>query len=214
MDLYYTRQLFSDTTDSTDTTGPAPATAPTTETKPAETTESKTYTEEDFNKRLEQLNNEWAEKFDKTINKKYAKWAERKDKEISEARKLAEMDATQKAEYERDKLQKELDDLRAEKARTELQTQARKVLRDDGVTVPDSIVSLLVTDDAETTNTAIQAFADAYKQAVRDGVEQSLKHGAPKTGTGASTLTKEQILKVADRKERQKLISENLDLFR
>lgn len=212
MNYRYTRQLFAETAD----TEPAPVTPPADETqteKPAKT-EERTYTEADFSRRLEQLNQEWAEKFDKTINKKYAKWAERKDKEISEAKKLAEMDATQKAEYERDKLQKELDDLRAEKARTELETQARKLLREDGVNVPDSIVNVLVTDDAETTNSAIQSFADAYKQAVRDGIEQSLKHGTPKAGAGTTTLTKEQILKVANPKERQKLISDHLDLFR
>ena len=43
------------------------------------------------------------------IDRKFAEWQKKKDAELGEAKKLAEMDATQKAEYERDKMQKELD---------------------------------------------------------------------------------------------------------
>lgn len=46
---------------------------------------------------------------DNIISKKFAKWQEKQQKAVDEAKKLAEMNATQKAEYERDQLQKELD---------------------------------------------------------------------------------------------------------
>ena len=45
---------------------------------------------------------------DEILNKKFAKWQEQREKAVNEAKKLAEMNAQQKAEYERDKLQKEL----------------------------------------------------------------------------------------------------------
>ncbi|MDY5842307.1 MAG: DUF4355 domain-containing protein, partial [Peptoniphilaceae bacterium] len=42
------------------------------------------------------------EDLDRIINAKVAKLMEKQEKKISEAKKLAEMDAQQKAEYERD----------------------------------------------------------------------------------------------------------------
>ena len=59
------------------------------------------------------------------IDKKFAEWQKKKDKEIGEAQKLATMNATQKAEYERDQLQKELDKLKRENSIAEMSKKAR-----------------------------------------------------------------------------------------
>lgn len=209
--MIYSKQLFADNTnDSVYTTTTVPTDGPAVNNEPSKDDAPKQdapkehlFTEQEVNERI-----------DKIINRKYAKWAEKKDREISEAKKLAEMDATQKAEYERDKLQAELDSLKKAQARADLEKQARKVLQADGLEMPDEIINLLVTDDAETTNTALQSFVTVFNDAVNAQVERSLKHGAPKTGAGQTALTKEQILKVANPKERQKLIAENLDLFK
>ncbi|MGI6722575.1 MAG: capsid assembly scaffolding protein Gp46 family protein [Anaerovoracaceae bacterium] len=42
---------------------------------------------------------------DEIVNRKRAKWQEQQQKAVDEAKKLAQMDAQQKAEYERDQLQ-------------------------------------------------------------------------------------------------------------
>lgn len=49
---------------------------------------------------------------DAIISKKFAKWQEQHEAKVAEAAKLAEMNATQRAEYERDQLQRPLDELR------------------------------------------------------------------------------------------------------
>lgn len=49
---------------------------------------------------------------DAIISKKFAKWQEQHEAKVAEAAKLAEMNATQRAEYERDQLQRRLDELR------------------------------------------------------------------------------------------------------
>lgn len=49
---------------------------------------------------------------DAIISKKFAKWQEQHEAKLAEAAKLAEMNATQRAEYERDQLQRRLDELR------------------------------------------------------------------------------------------------------
>lgn len=61
------------------------------------------------------------EDLDKIISAKFDKWQKQKDKEVSEAQKLAEMTAQEKAEYERDKLQKSWTSLELKKLELLLQ---------------------------------------------------------------------------------------------
>lgn len=72
------------------------------------------------------------EDVDRILDKKFAKWQERQQKAVDEAKKLAEMNATQKAEYERDQLQKELDALKKAAATAEMMKTARKMLAESG----------------------------------------------------------------------------------
>lgn len=150
---------------------------------------------------------------DEIINKKFAKWQKEQEKKISEAEKLAGMNAQEKAEHERDKLQKELDELKHANTIAELEKTARAMLRDDGVNVPDEVVSSLIAEDADNTKTKVEAFSKAFKEAVQDAVKEALKGKAPATGKGGSTLTKADILKITNRAERQKAIAEHIDLF-
>ncbi len=53
---------------------------------------------------------------DAIIARKFARWQEQQEAKAAEAAKLAEMNATQKAEYERDQLQKRLDELERERS--------------------------------------------------------------------------------------------------
>lgn len=150
---------------------------------------------------------------DEIINKKFAKWQKEQERKISEAEKLAGMNAQEKAEHERDTLQKELDDLKRANSIAEMEKTARTMLHDDGVNVPDEVVSSLIADDADNTKTKVEAFSKAFKEAVQTAVKDALKGKAPATGKGGSTLTKADILKIANRAERQKAIAEHIDLF-
>ena len=149
---------------------------------------------------------------DEIINKKFAKWQKEQEKKISEAEKLAGMNAQEKAEHERDTLQKELDALKRANSIAEMEKTARTMLHDDGVNVPDEVVSSLIAEDADSTKTKVEAFSKAFKAAVQTAVKDALKGKAPATGKG-STLTKADILKITNRAERQKAIAEHIDLF-
>lgn len=149
---------------------------------------------------------------DKIINKKFAEWQKKQQKAVNEAKKLAEMNATQKAEYERDQLQKELDALKKKDSLSEMTKTARKMLLDSGISVPDDVLSMLVNTDAEETKQAVDGFAKAFKDAVESAVKERLKGKPPKKGNGAK-ITKEQIFKISNPVERQKMIAENMDLF-
>lgn len=154
------------------------------------------------------------EDIDRIIAARFKRWQEQKDKEISEAKKLADMNAQQRAEHERDELQKELDALKGEKARGELIREARKTLSTGGINVEDEILAMLVGSDAESTKASVESFSKLFKAAVDAAVKDALKGGAPKGGAPSGGLTKDQILAVKDRAERQRLINENMDLFR
>ena len=192
-------QLFAD--DGADGSSQEPAN-PATETKEAEGKENEPKPEKKYSD----------DDVDKILNKKFAEWEKKKQKEVDEAKKLADMNAKEKAEYERDKLQKELDALREKDSLSEMTKTARKMLSDEGVSVSDDVLSMIVSTDAEKTKAAVDAFAKAFNEAVKAAVKEKLKGNPPKKG-GGSTLTKEKILDVKDPVERQKLIAENMDLF-
>ena len=151
---------------------------------------------------------------DKIINKKFAQWEEKKQKAVDEAQKLATMNAQQKAEYERDQLQKQLDEYKRKDSLAEMSKTARKILADDGITVPDELLALLVTTDAEKTKTAVDGFSKAFKDAVESAVKERLKGEPPKKGTGgAPSMTKEAIMAIKDPELRQQKMLENKHLF-
>lgn len=149
---------------------------------------------------------------DRIINKKFAEWQKKQEKAVDEATKLAQMDAQQKAEYERDQLKAELEELKAANTRAQMTVTARGILQEKGVTVPDTVVDKLIGKDADDTKATVDAFAEAFQKAVTDAVKELNKHGSPKTG-GGTKMTRDEIMNIADRVERQKLIAENRDLF-
>lgn len=142
------------------------------------------------------------------------KWQTITDDKVGEAEKLAQMTAEQREKYRADKAEKELADLKRQIALGDMAKTARKMLSDEQITVPDEIITNLVSDDAETTKTSVETFAKVFKEAVSAAVKEALRGNPPKAGNNnGATLTKEQILSVKDRTERQRLIAENTQLF-
>ena len=152
---------------------------------------------------------------DEIINKKFAEWQKKQEKAVDEAKKLADMNATQKAEYQRDQLQKELDELKKANSIAEMSKTARKILADDhNINISDDLLSHLVTVDAEETKAAVESFAKLFKGEVENAVKERIKGEPPRKGTGGTaTMTKEQIMNIKDPEARQKAMLENKHLF-
>lgn len=143
-----------------------------------------------------------------------AKWKALTDDKLSEAEKLAQMTKEEKAEYKASKLEKELEELKRQNARSDMAKTARKMLADEEINIPDELLVNLVVEDADGTKKAVEAFSKMYKGAVQAAVKEALKGNSPKAGTGGKgTMTKEQILAIKNPTERQRLIAENLNLF-
>lgn len=151
---------------------------------------------------------------DEILNRKFARWQEKQQKAVDEAKKLAEMDAQQKAEYERDQLREELASLKRQASLAEMTKTARKILSDSGISVPDELLSVMVTTDAEETKTAVDGFADAFHAAVESAVKERLKGEPPRRGSGSTqAMTREQIMAIRDPELRQRKMLENRELF-
>lgn len=170
------------------------------DTKSGKDTEEKKYSDKDL---------------DEIIGKKFAKWQKDQEKKVDEAKKLAAMNEQQKAEYERDQLQKQLDEYKRKDTLSEMTKTARKMLTDAGISVSDEILSILVTTDAEKTKAAVDSYSKAFTKAVEDAVKERLKGNPPTKGTGGgtATMTKAEIMAIKDPELRQQKMLENKHLF-
>lgn len=129
--------------------------------------------------------------FDRLFGQKYAELEKKKQKEIDEARRLAEMSAQEKAEYELKRereahaaTQKKLDELEKQSSLVEMSKTARKMLAENGITVSDELLGMLVTTDADETKAAIDGFSKAFTDAVESAVKDRLRGETPRVGTG------------------------------
>jgi hypothetical protein len=123
----------------------------------------------------------------KRLATEQAKWEkEFRDKlgeAITEAEKLAKMNAEQKAEYERQKKEAELTQRENEITRRELRAQARETLAEKGL--PKQLADVLVYTDAKSTSESIEAVEKAFRDTVEAGVNERLKGNPPKNPKGA-----------------------------
>ena len=152
------------------------------------------------------------EDLDKIVNEKFKKWSEKKDKEISEAEKLGTMTEKEKAAYERDKLQAELDALKEKQLLADMATVARGMLKDESINISDELLYMIITTDAEKTEKSVKSFAQEFKASVDAQVNEALKRPTPKTGK-VGGLTKDDILKIGNEEERLDAIARNIELF-
>lgn len=157
---------------------------------------------------------------DAIINKKFASWQEKQDKAIAEAvakveeaNRLAQMNDKEKADHERKRIEDELAMLKAEKAHNSMMSTARQMFKADGLNVPDEIINVLVSDNADATKEAVKAFSAMYQKALDEGIMKANAGNVPVKGS-ASGMSKEEILGIKDRSKRLKAIEENMDLFR
>lgn len=205
---FFDLQLFAEDTDSTSSSTTAEATAepgkptedkkPETVAKPKEKGEAK-YTDEDVNN---------------IIDKKFAEWQKKQEKAVDEAKKLSAMTAQQRAEHERDQLKKELEEFKRQASLAEMAKTARKMLSDEGITISDELLSMMISTEAVETKAAVDGFAKAFNEAVESAVKERLKGEPPRKGSGGTvTMTKEQIMAIKDPELRQKKMLENRSLF-
>lgn len=156
------------------------------------------------------------EEVDALIERKFAEWQKKHEKQQAkqdEAERLKNMSDQERKDHEMEELRKQVNALQKKETMSKMSATARSMLSAKGITVDDALVGMLISEDADATKSSVDAFITAFQDAVSKAVKEALKGEAPKKG-GSSKLTKEQIMKVANRTERQRLIQENMHLFK
>nr|DAT54066.1 MAG TPA: capsid scaffolding protein [Caudoviricetes sp.] len=163
--------------------------------------DEKTYSEEEFNQRL---NDE--------LKRRMKQKEQEKQDAIEEAKKLAKMNKDQQEEYENEKLRKENDELRNKQARYEMRDIARKMLNERDIKANDEILDFVVSTDADETQEKIESFSKILNDMVQAKVKESLRQGSPKN-VSSSGMSKQDILNIKDDMQRQQAIARNRHLF-
>lgn len=199
-DLLFNLQLFADEAADTDTGTDTENTTEENEqsTEPKGKANEAKYTDDDV---------------DKILNKKFAEWEKKQQKKTSEAERLGKMTAEEKASERIKALEDKLAEAERKEARAAMTKEARAILHTANINVSDELLANLVSDDAESTQSAVKSFISLFKAEVEKGIKEAYKGETPKKG-GTSSLTAEQIMKVTNRSERQRLINENMHLFK
>ena len=151
---------------------------------------------------------------DRIIDRKFAEWQRKQQRAVDEAKRLGQMDAQQKAEYERDQLKKQLEEYQRKDTLAEMSKTARGMLSDRGISIADELLAMLVSTDADQTKAAVDAFGAAFQAAVEETVKTRLQGRTPrKSSAGQSGMTKEQIGKIRDPNLRQMAMLEHRELY-
>ena len=119
--------------------------------------------------------------FDRRVQKALGtakdKWSALMDDKLSEAEKLSKMNKEEKAEYLRQKQERDIQDREAAITRRELMAEAKNTLAEKKL--PTSLAEVLNYTDADSCNKSITAVEKAFQEAVQAAVEEKLKGGKP-----------------------------------
>ena len=161
-----------------------------------EKTEAKTFTQEQVNE---------------MIKERLAREKAKAEQQQEEAKKLAKMNAEDKAKYEHDKLVEELNQLKAEKNKRELQDTARGLLQEKNIDT--DLLEFLDYTDAETCKASIDKLSTAWNKAIEKAVNDRIKtNTVPKMASNINTITKEQFNKM-NYQQKLELYNKNKDLY-
>lgn len=118
--------------------------------------------------------------------------------EQDEAKKLEEMNATQRRKYEDQKRDEELEQLRAKVQRQEMEQTAMGILKEKGISVDQDVLDLVVADTAEVTSDRIEKLATLIDTRAREVRRQDFSTSAPKqSGSGQKVATLDEFKRMS-----------------
>ena len=130
----------------------------------------------------------------------------------SEGERLAKLTKDERAKEEEAKRLADLEAREKAIAVKELRIETHSLLSDEGL--PIEFLDVVMADTAESVKENIASIRKVFDEAVEKRVNERLTQDKPRRGATAGAMTKAEILAVKDVNERQKLIAENLELFR
>ena len=130
----------------------------------------------------------------------------------SEGERLAKLTKDERAKEEEAKRLADLEAREKAIAVKELRIETQSLLSDEGL--PIEFLDVVMADTAESVKENIASIRKVFDEAVEKRVNERLTQDKPRRGATAGAMSKAEIMAVKDVNERQKLIAENLELFR
>ena len=130
----------------------------------------------------------------------------------SEGERLAKLTKDERAKEEEAKRLADLEAREKAIAVKELRIETQSLLSDEGL--PIEFLDVVMADTAESVKDNIASIRKVFDEAVEKRVNERLTQDKPRRGATAGAMSKAEIMAVKDVNERQKLIAENLELFR
>ena len=130
----------------------------------------------------------------------------------SKGERLAKLTKDERAKEEEAKRLADLEAREKAIAVKELRIETQSLLADEGL--PIEFLDVVMADTAESVKDNIASVRKVFDEAVEKRVNERLTQDKPRRGATAGAMSKAEIMAVQDANERQKLIAENLELFR
>lgn len=154
-----------------------------------ETETEKTYTQAEVDAFLQA-------ETDRRVTAALKKAEKRNAEKLREAQKLAQMNETEKYEYELQRREAAIAEKERELALAENKAEASKILAEKGISL--QLIDFVVAEDAETMKSNIDLLDKAFKQSVKDEVNRRLAGNAPKKGLPVDkAITREDFMKMS-----------------
>ena len=112
-----------------------------------------------------------------------------------EAEKKAKMDAAEKEKYEREQMQKQIDELNAYRSRAELEKTVNSLMAKHNIVAQDAHYDLLIGADEEATEARVETFVKAVEAEVEKRERERAKGTTPKAGGSAKPKEQSEIEK-------------------
>lgn len=167
------------------------------------TDENKTFTKAEVDAMLQR-------EADRRVSEALKKQEKQTSAKIKEAEKLAQMNESQKYEYELDRREQAIASKERELSLSENKNEASKILSEKGISL--SLVNFVVAEDAETMNQNINLLEKAFKQSVKAEVEKRLSTNTPKRNLAADEGMTKEAFKKLSLKEQQDAIESNPEM--
>lgn len=156
---------------------------------------TKAFTQDEVNemieKRLARERDKQSKEFQSLVKSERDKW----QTEREEAEKIAIMGDDEKTQYEREQLQRQLEEsqkeiaqLRSDQNRAALKEQATKVLSEKGIVADELTLKFVVADTADETQQNIKDFTKLVEDKSEAKRQDSLRGNTPRIGSGSSTI--------------------------
>ena len=154
-------------------------------------------TQETTEQQQEEVKTYTQEELEEIVKARVAREKKAAEKAVEEAAKLAKMNEEEKREFEYQKLQEELAELKRKDAYYGLSREASKMLAEHDIQANDDLLKFVVDDSAEETQSKVNAFVELFNAKVEEGVKKALSGRAPRANINANqVVTKEDFNKM------------------